>query len=228
MPILRVNWQQLKDQQLETVTGALFTVVRVTDRYVTIQPERGRRTYALSIAAELEPGVAVYASRPRLLPPPAQLVHLGVRPILLSYAWGILKAVVVDGMGARTVSEDSPQNFEGFWTITNLPDQEKHYITDSEETPELQIWVQTHEGILGHYQIGFSAGSLSGAIREFGGEPILVFGFAGDEESETENGGGWMQLLDLNTLEGEFIGMRGRFTAKREKAKQRPGKTRKR
>jgi len=49
MPTVRVNWQQLKGHQLETITGAYFTVVRVTATNVTIRPQRGSRNYALSI-----------------------------------------------------------------------------------------------------------------------------------------------------------------------------------
>ncbi len=43
MPTVRVNWQQLKGRQLETTTGAYFTVVRVTAAHLTIRPRRGSR-----------------------------------------------------------------------------------------------------------------------------------------------------------------------------------------
>jgi hypothetical protein len=99
--MIRVIWTDLLDRQLQTATGAKFTVVRVTATHVAVRPQRGRRDYALSISRELEPAVAVYAARN--LPAPADLRHLGVRPVLTSYAWGILKAVAQDRIGVRAV-----------------------------------------------------------------------------------------------------------------------------
>ena len=218
MPTGRVNWQELKGRQLETITGARFTVVRVSNKRVTIRPERGTRTYALSVPDELERGVAIYAGVP-VLPPPAELSHIGVRPILLSYVWGVLKAVLVDGLGARTVGESRREDFEGSWQITGLPDMDESYVEEGEGAPGVQIWVPTRGNIWGSYQIGLSNGSLHGDTREFGGELILVFSYEGTDEMEPASGGGWMRLIDRETLEGEFIGTLGRFTAGREKAK---------
>ncbi len=227
MPTVRVNWPQLQGCQLETVTGARFRVVRVTKKHVTIRPERGTRTYALSIPDELERGVAVYARLPAL-PPPAELSHIGVRPILLSYAWGVLKAVLIDGLGARTVSESRPQDFAGVWQITDLLDLDESYVEEEDESPSLQLWAPTRGNIWGNYQMGLSNGSLSGDAREFGGELILVFGYEGVDEMEPASGGGWLRLLDQATLEGEFMGALGRFTARRAPAKKPLGKNRKR
>ncbi len=53
MPTVRVNWQQLKDRQLKTATGAYFNVVRVSATHVIVRPQRGTRNYALSIPGEL-------------------------------------------------------------------------------------------------------------------------------------------------------------------------------
>jgi hypothetical protein len=227
MPTVRVNWQELKGRQLETIWGARFTVVRVTNKHVTIRPERGRRTYTLSIPDELERGVAVYAGVP-VLPPPAELSHIGVRPILLSYVWGVLKAVLVDGLGARTIGEIRREDFEGFWQITGLPDMDESYVEEGDGAPEVQIWAPTRGSMWGSYQIGLSNGSLHGDTRDFGGELILVFGYEGTDEMEPASGGGWMRLIGRETLEGEFIGTLGRFTAEREKIKAKPAKRSKR
>ena len=117
MPAVRVDWQQLKGRQLETTTGAYFAVVRVTDTYVTIRPQRGSRNYALSIPGELERGVAVYAGTP-IFPKPAELGRIGIRPILASYAWGVLKAVLVDGIGLHAVPKIRLKDFAGS-SLTN-------------------------------------------------------------------------------------------------------------
>src|SRR5207245_2792248 len=105
---------------LETTTGAHFAVVRVTDTHVTVRPQRGARNYALSIPGELERGVAVYAGTP-VFPTPAELGRIGIRPILASYAWGVLKAVLVDGIGLRAVPRIVLKDFAGAWAITEAP-----------------------------------------------------------------------------------------------------------
>lgn len=118
MPTVRVNWRQLEGRQLETTTGAVFTVVRVTAEYVTIRPQRGSRNYALSIPGELERGVAVYAGTLGF-PTPADLRYIGIRPILTSYAWGILKAVLVDGIELQVIRKAALKDFASLWISRN-------------------------------------------------------------------------------------------------------------
>ena len=72
-------------------------------------------------------------------------------------------------------------------------------------------------GVSGTFAIGLSSGSIEGDLREFGGEPIVIFGFEGTDEMEPEHGGGWLRLTDTDALEGEFLGQLGRFTAVRRK-----------
>ena len=123
-----VNWTDLIDRQLQTATGAPFTVVRVSATHVAIRPKGGRRDYALSIQRELEPAVAVYTAGN--LPAPTELRRLGVRPVLTSYAWGILKAVVQDRIGVRTVLRAKLQDFVGVWVITDMEDMGEEYWAD--------------------------------------------------------------------------------------------------
>jgi hypothetical protein len=218
MPTVRVNWQQLKGRQLETTTGTGFTVVRVTATHVTIQPQRGSRNYALSIPGELERGVAVYAGA-AVFPTPAALRLIGVRPILTSYAWGVLKAVLVDGIGLQTIRRVALKDIAGLWLITEMPDMDEAYLKEGLGPPSMQLHAPASKHLWGQYQIGLSTGSLQGDLREFGGEQVVIFGHAGMDEMDPVNGGGWMRLLDAGTLEGEFMGNAGRFTAKREKTK---------
>jgi len=218
MLTVRVNWQQLKGRQLETTTGAYFTVVRVTATHVTIRPQRGSRNYALSIPDELEPGVAVYTGAP-VFPTPAALRLIGVRPILTSYAWGVLKAVLVDGIGLQTIRKVALKDFAGLWHITEMPDTDEAYMKAGLGPPSMQIHAPVSKHLWGQYQIGLSAGSLQGDLREFGGEQVVIFGYMGMDEMDPVSGGGWMRLLDADTLEGEFMESVGRFTARREKAK---------
>lgn len=119
---IRVTWSELAGRQLQTATGAPFKVVRVTATHVSIRPLSGRRDYALSISRELEPAVAVYATGN--LPKPVDLRRIGVRPVLTSYAWGILKAVLLDRIGVRTVKRATIKDFVGIWDITDVPDMD--------------------------------------------------------------------------------------------------------
>jgi hypothetical protein len=221
MPTVRVNWQQLKGCQLETTTGAYFTVVRVTATHVTIRPQRGSRNYALSIPGELERGVAVYAGAP-VFPTPAAMRLIGVRPILTSYAWGVLKAVLVDGIGLQTIRKVALKDFAGLWHFTEMPDLDEAYLKAGLGPPSMQLHAPASKRLWGQYQIGLSAGSLQGNLREFGGEPVVIFGYAGMDEMEPVSGGGWLRLLDADTLEGEFMESVGRFNARREQAKSGP------
>ncbi len=215
MPTVRVNWQQLKGRQLETTTGACFTVVRVTAAHLTIRPHRGSRHYALSIPGELERGVAVYAGT-TVFPTPAELRLIGIRPILTSYAWGVLKAVLVDGIGLQALRRVTLKDFAGLWHFTELPDLDEAYLKAGLGPPSMQLHAPASKHLWGEYQIGLSAGSLQGDLREFGGELVVVFGYSGTDEIDQVSGGGWIRLLDADTLEGEYLGNVGRFTATRK------------
>ncbi len=85
-------------------------------------------------------------------------------------------------------------------------------------------------GLWGEYAIGLSSGSIEGDLREFGGEPVVIFGYNGVDEMDPSVGGGWLQLLESGALEGEFMGTLGRFRAARKlaaaKTTQRPAHAR--
>lgn len=228
MPNIRVNWNELNGRELKTVTGIPFKVVRVSATHVAIRPRHGARDYALSIARELEPAVSAYAES-RRLPIPADLQILGVREVLLSYAWGILQAVVIDRIGLRIVRQWRPGDFAGEWRITSLPEMGNAYAALGQPEPALSIqYLPGQTGFSGKFDIGLSSGSVAGDLREFGGESIVIFGFEGMDELEPVHGGGWLRLSDTDALEGEFIGGLGPFTAvrlKRPAASQRlPGR----
>ena len=227
-PSVRIDWAVLDGLTLQTTTGAKFKVVRVTATYVTVRPEKGHRDYALSIARELEPAVAVFSEAKRL-PIPSDLRLLGVRPILTSYAWGILKAVVVDRIGLRTVRRVTLRDFAGVWKITGMSEMGSEYWEDGESEPAMTIRSGSSlAGVSGEYDIGLSSGSIDGDLREFGGEQVVIFGFEGMDEMDQVSGRGWMRWADQDTLEGEFMGVLGPFTAVRGRpattSKRSPGR----
>lgn len=218
--MVRVVWTDLVNCHLQTTTGAPFKVVRVSATHVAVRPQGGQRDYALSISRELEPAVAVFAAGN--LPPPADLRHLGVRPVLTSYAWGILKAVVQDRIGVRTVRRAKLKDFAGTWVITGMEEMADDYWEDEPEEPVIRLQVSRGgHGLQGEYVIGLSSGGIDGDLREFGGETVVVFGYEGMDEMDPVSGGGWLQLLDNGTLEGEFMGVLGRFTARPQRAQTR-------
>jgi len=190
---------------------------------------RHRRDYALSISRELEPAVAVFAAGN--LPPPAELRRLGVRPVYTSYAWGILKAVVQDRIGVRAVKRAKVKDFTGTWFITAMDDMGEDDWADEPAAPFIRLAApRGSSGLRGEYAIGLSSGSIEGDLREFGGEAVVIFGYDGVDEMDPSVGGGWLQLLENGTLEGEFMGVLGRFSAARKlaaaKTAQRPTRAR--
>ena len=215
--MISVNWTDLVNRQLQTATGAPFKVVRVSATHVAIRPRGGRRDYALSISRELEPAVAVFAAGN--LPPPADLRRLGIREVYTSYAWGILKAVVQDRIGVRAVKRAKLKDFSGTWFITVMDDMGEDYWADEPAAPYIRLEVpRGGSGLWGEYTIGLSSGGIEGELRDFGGEPVVIFGYDGVDEMDPSVGGGWLQLLESGTLEGEFMGALGRFSAARRPA----------
>ena len=182
MPSVRTDWSALDGLTLQTATGATFNVVRVTAAYVTVRPQNGRHDYALSIARELEPAVAVF-SEAKTLPIPADLRALGVRPILTSYAWGVLKAVVVDRIGLLVVHH-------GMSRIRRRLADHRHvrdgleYLEEGESEPVITLEVPPLAGVSGEFAIDLYSGSINGDLRDFGGEQIVVFGYEGMDEMD--------------------------------------------
>ena len=147
-----VDWPRLKGQRLQTISGARFMVVRVTDQFVTIRPESGTRNYALRIADELGPLVAAFATSGHL-PKPAELARLSVRPILASYAWGVLRAVLVAGASSFTPQPVADADFAGLWQIIDLPDLGPGYFEPEAGTPRLQIVTPNRERLRGNFRL---------------------------------------------------------------------------
>lgn len=213
----RIDWPGLLGRTFETIKGARFTVVRVTPRHVTIRPENGTRDYALSIPGELE-RVLYACATGELLPAPTELPCVGVRPVLTSYVWGILHAVMPEQM---TEPESDPlpaKLIAGRWKLDELSEMGESYFDESDEEPYLEVTLRDdHLG--GHYSFGLSNGYLDGALREFGGEQICLFGYEGSDEMDAVCGCGWLRLTSPDELAGEFVDTYGRFAAKRDQPK---------
>jgi hypothetical protein len=109
----------------------------------------------------------------------------------------------------------------GHWDIVHMDEFDENYFDLGEEQPYLTITREGTEDVRGEYAIGLSTGSLDGALRTFGDETLFIFGYAGMDEMDPVDGAGWIRLTGPDTLEGEFLGVLGRFTARRRKARQR-------
>lgn len=114
------------------------------------------------------------------------------------------------------------QELAGHWNITAMDEFDDDYFGLGKQSPHLVLEKpDKFQAIRGEYVIGLSNGALDGALREFGGETLVVFGYEGMDEMDFVNGGGWLRLTGPNTLEGEFVGGLGRFEAKRGKPSRR-------
>lgn len=107
------------------------------------------------------------------------------------------------------------RNFVGHWTITEFSELDQGYLDESDELPFLTIRRSAHEQLYGDYHFGLSGGRLEGQLREFGGEPVVLFDCEGSDEMDPAHGAGWARLEDRDRLVGEFLDY-GRFTAVRK------------
>ncbi len=215
MTTRELNWQQLKNRTFHTSTGARFTVVNVTAKNVIIRPEGGVRNYDLSIPNELERGLSAYEAG-RFFPSPTDCLEIGVRAERSSYVWGILYALLIQEVTSSPPITTRVRNLAGRWQITQLSELDESYFEESDEPPFISMHSNQHGGVDGKYHFGLSNGDFDGEIREFGGEPVLLFGYEGSDEMEEVHGAGWAQLKERDRLEGEFLIDYGRFVATRE------------
>jgi hypothetical protein len=207
-----IDWTRLADLSLLTTTGARFTVVRVTARAVTVRPEKGSREYALSIPNELERAVAAYR-KGHFFPSPADLQRAGFGSILSSYTWAVLRAVLfAETQENRGQAAFQEKDLVGMWRITSL-EIDDDYLAEGDEPPSIVFDRMNYGSLSGRYRFGPSGGELTGHLRKFGGEPVLLFDFAGWDEMDEVTGSGWAQLTAPNQLEGEFLNDYGRFVA---------------
>lgn len=114
----------------------------------------------------------------------------------------------------------SATTMTGHWDITEMDEFDEDYFDLGEEKPYLSLTSSGTEDVRGEYAIGLSTGSLDGALRQFGDETIYIFGYAGMDEMDPVDGAGWIRLAGPDTLEGEFLGVLGRFQARRKAAKR--------
>jgi hypothetical protein len=114
----------------------------------------------------------------------------------------------------------TPTTLSGHWDIVHMDEFDENYFDLGEEQPHLTITRSGTEDLRGEYAIGLSTGSLDGALRTFGAETIFIFGYAGMDEMDPVDGAGWIRQTGPDTLEGEFMGVLGRFRAQRKASKQ--------
>ena len=114
------------------------------------------------------------------------------------------------------------RKFAGEWRIIEMPDMGDDYIEEGEGKPYIRLKARYEDVVDGEYECGLSNGMIDGAVRSFGGEHILVFGFEGADAMDPASGGGWMRLRDDGLMEGEFVNNLGQFVARRVMSKEKP------
>ena len=118
----------------------------------------------------------------------------------------------------RKQPKRAPTTLGGRWDIVQMDEFDENYFDLGDEQPHVTITRAGTEDVRGEYAIGLSTGSLDGALRTFGDETICIFGYAGMDEMDPVDGAGWIRLTGPDTLDGEFLGVLGRFTAQRNRA----------
>ena len=220
------DWARLKGKTFTTSKGARFKVKRITAKSVTIQPESSTRSYDLSVPNELDRCIAEYALG-RFFPSAADLLQVGVRHERNSYVWGILKAVLIDHVLETNPSAPQPKkptpakSFAGYWRITSMPNFDDDFLAEGDEPAHLQLNMSKYGEISGQYSFSYSSGMISGESRQFGAETLLIFGFEGNDDTDSVTGAGWATLVASDQMEGEFLNDYSTFTATRSKP---PGK----
>jgi hypothetical protein len=213
----RIDWNHLRGKTFKTINGASFTVTNVTRKNVVIRPKHGRRDYDLSIATELERGLGALLAGD-YFPTPTELLRIGVRHERNSYVWGVLKAVWKELL-SKPASTVRAQDFVGNWQVVEFADLARDYLEKSDEAAYITIKRPTYGSWDGRYHFGLCDGEITGAIREFGGELLLIFSFEGSDEMDLVTGGGWARLNERGEPEGEFLGYYGEFKAVRPSRK---------
>jgi hypothetical protein len=225
-----IDWTRLTGKTFTTTKGAPFKVTRATAKSVTIRPESSTRSYDLSVPNELDRCVAEYA-KGRFFPSAMDLVRIGVRHERNSYVWGILKAVLIDQILEQdppTIAAKNPvsvESFVGVWRITDMSNFDADFLAEGDGPPQFKLSASKFGDINGDYAFSYSSGTISGALREFGGETLLIFGFDGSDDMDAVTGAGWAKWVAPNQITGEFLNDYGPFTATRTKA---AGKAKKR
>lgn len=105
--------------------------------------------------------------------------------------------------------------YAGEWRIVELSDMVDDYVEEADAKPFIRLKASYEDRVNGEYDIGLCTGAIDGAVRSFGGETIVVFGFDGSDEMDPASGGGWMRLREDGKLEGEFVNQLGKFVGKR-------------
>ena len=122
--------------------------------------------------------------------------------------------------GPHKSPKRSATTMTGHWDITEMDEFDEEYFDLGEEKPYLSLTSSGTEDVRGEYAIGLSNGSLEGALRQFGDETLFLFCYAGMDEMDPVEGAGWIRLTGPDKLEGEFLGVLGRFTARRKAPKR--------
>jgi hypothetical protein len=69
------------------------------------------------------------------------------------------------------------RKFAGEWRIIELPDMGDDYMEEGEGKPYIRLKARYEDVVDGEYECGLTNGVIDGAVRSFGGERIVVFGF---------------------------------------------------
>ncbi len=103
--------------------------------------------------------------------------------------------------------------FIGTWHIYYMDMWDEEYFN-----METQAYVDIQANNMGEFQFGLVSGGLDGYVEKIGEIERFSFTWEGQDEMDEANGSGWLQLLSVDEIEGQFDfhqGDRSKFKAKK-------------
>ncbi len=101
----------------------------------------------------------------------------------------------------------------GLWHIYEMEMWDEDYFN-----METQAYVEIQANNMGEFQFGLVTGYLDGYLEQISEKERFSFTWEGQDEMDEVNGSGWLQLVNLNEIEGLINlhqGDRSGFKAKR-------------
>ena len=105
--------------------------------------------------------------------------------------------------------------YVGLWHITEMGGWGETYVN-----MEVQAYIKIDAKGLGAFQFGLVSGQLDGEIVKDGDRERFEFTWDGSDEGEPMSGGGWLRLVNKDSLEGRIklhLGDSSTLVAKRAK-----------
>lgn len=103
--------------------------------------------------------------------------------------------------------------FEGVWNVYEMEMWNEEYFN-----MEVQAFIKINHDGKGEFQFGLVTGNFIGKVIEQNNNEKFTFKWVGTDELEPVNGIGWIEIINEDLIEGEFIfydGEESKFKARK-------------